>query len=346
MHRGMMTLTLELKGAKRLFMSERFKRALVIVNPKAGRHGAIESANKLIHEFQEAGISVDEVVTSGISHARDIAFDNAMAYDLVVACGGDGTLSEVISGLMKLESPPPVGFLPVGSTCDVARTFKLSSDPVKASHDILHGISFAVDIGRISGSSPLLRQDLPDGVVPDDECKLPDYFTYITSFGAFSETSYATERELKKKLGHLAYVLTGLQSVRHIEPAEVSVTIDGVDRSGTYIFGGVINSFSVGGMIKLEDVVFDDGLFEVMLVKPPKNVGQIAKLLSRLLSRKRHSAIIREKAREVIFTFKEPVSFTVDGEYGGTRTTWRIWNIPSAIKLRVARPPAYKDKKK
>ena len=121
---------------------------------------------------------------------------------------------------------------------------------------------------------------------------------------------------------------------------EVEVTIDGVDYSGSYIFGGIINSFSVGGMIRLEDVIFDDGLFEVMLVKPPQNVGQIAKLLSRLLQRKKTSAIISKKAREVIFTFKEPVSFTVDGEYGGSRMRWQVYNVPSAIKLRVNHPPA------
>ncbi len=323
-------------------MRDTFKTALIIVNPKAGpgQHGAIDSADDLIQEFQNGGVRSRKRTTSGISDARDIAFKEAGQYDLVVACGGDGTLSEVVAGLMRLESPPPVGFLPVGSTCDVARTFQLSSNPKQAAREILLGTSFAIDIGHISGSKPILRSDLPEGVVPAHREQLPDYFTYIASFGAFTETSYATRRALKKMLGHLAYVLTGLQSVIDIAPMEVDVKIDGVDYSGTYIFGGIVNSFSVGGMIRLDDVIFDDGFFEVMLVKPPRNVGQIAKLLSRLLNRKRTSSIIRKKAREVILEFKEPVSFTVDGEYGGTRTTWRIYNIPSAIKLRVHHPPA------
>jgi len=321
-------------------MGEIFRTALIIVNPKAGRHGAIDSANQLIQELQNGGVRSCKKTTSGISHARDIASNEAGQYDLVVACGGDGTLSEVVAGLMRLESPPPVAFLPVGSTCDVARTFNLSPIPKIAARVIVNGISFAIDIGHVSGSTPLLRSDLPKGVVPEHREQLPDYFTYITSFGAFSETSYATRRNLKKRLGHFAYVLKGLQSVKDIEPMDVEITIDGVDYSGTYIFGGIINSFSVGGMIRLDDVLFDDGLFEVMLVRPPKNVGQIAKLISRLLQSKRSSSIIRKKAREVILTFKKPVSFTIDGEYGGTRETWRIYNIPSAIKLRVDRPPA------
>ncbi len=320
-------------------MRDTFKNALVIVNPTAGRHGAIDSADDLIQEFLCGGVRSRKRKTSGISDARDIAFNEAAGYDLVVACGGDGTLSEVVAGLMRLESPPPVGFLPVGSTCDVARTFNLSSNPRQAAREMLHGISFAIDVGQVSGSKPILRSDLPDGVVPARGDQLPDFFTYITSFGAFTETSYATRRDLKKMLGHFAYVLTGIQSVKDIAPMDVRVKIDGVDYSGTYIFGGVVNSISVGGMIRLDDVMFDDGFFEVILVKPPRNVGQIAKLLSRILQRKRTSSIIRKKAREVILTFKEPVSFTVDGEYGGTRTTWRIYNIPSAIKLRVNQPP-------
>lgn len=320
-------------------MRDIFKTALIIVNPQAGRHGSNDAAEQLIQELQNGGVRTCKRRTTGISDARDIAFHEAEKYDLVVACGGDGTLSEVVSGLMRLESPPPVGFLPVGSTCDVARTFNLSSNPKQAAREMLHGVSFAIDIGRVSGSAPLLRSDLPKGVVPEHEEQLPDYFTYIASFGAFTETSYATRRTLKKRFGHLAYVWTGLQSVKDIAPMEVDVTIDGADYSGSYIFGGIINSFSVGGMIRLEDVIFDDGLFEVMLVKPPQNVGQIAKLLSRLLQRKRTNAIISKKAREVIFTFKEPVSFTVDGEYGGSRTRWHVYNVPSAIKLRVDHPP-------
>lgn len=320
-------------------MDKFFRTALVIVNPHAGRSRSVDSAGQLIEEFRNGGVRTCKKVTSGISDARDIAFNEAGKYDLVVACGGDGTLSEVVAGLMRLESPPPVGFLPVGSTCDVARTFELSSNPRQAARDILHGISFAIDIGHVSGSTPVLRSDLPKGVVPEHSEQLPDYFTYIASFGAFTETSYATKRKLKKRLGHLAYILTGIQSVKDIEPMEVDIKIDGVDHSGTYIFGGIINSFSVGGMIRLDDVMFDDGLFEVMLVKPPKNVGQIAKLLSRLLRRQGTSAIIRMKAREVIFTFKKPVSFTVDGEYGGSRTRWNIYNVPSAIRLRVHHPP-------
>lgn len=312
---------------------------LVIINPNAGRFGATELAAKLCGELRQAGAVVREVFTAGRGDAREIAFTEAPAYGLVVACGGDGTLSEVISGLMRLRFPPDVGFLPIGSTCDIARTFKLPSDPRKSAQGILTGIPFPVDIGRVHGSRPLIRRDLPEGVAPDSPDQVPDYFSYVTSFGAFTETSYATRRRLKKTLGHFAYVLTGLQSLGGIRPFDTTVLLDGADYSGSYIFGGVLNSFSVGGMVKLDDVVFNDGLFEVLLVKPPRNAGQTAQLISHLLRRKTSDAMIRRRASEIIFRFKEAVPFTVDGEYGGSRTDWQIQNIKQAIRLRIQSPP-------
>lgn len=321
-------------------MSQIPDKVLIIVNPKAGREEAGAAAQSLGLEFERMGAQVRQLHTEGKGDARDMARDQASAYDLVVACGGDGTLSEVISGLMAVESPPPIGFLPVGSTCDVARTFKLSADPVKAARDMVEGLAYAIDIGQVGGSPPLLRQDLPPGVVPEDPALLPGHFSYVASFGAFTETSYATRRKLKKALGHFAYVLKGLGSVSHIHPVKTTVLLDGVDYSGHYIFGGVLNSFSIGGMVKLDDVLFDDGYFEVLLVKPPRNAGQTAKLIARLLRQKTDDRIIRLRARDIRFLFEAPVSFTVDGEYGGTRTEWSIRNIPRALQLRVLRAPA------
>ena len=321
-------------------MNEAKENILLIINPHAGRRGASKQAHKLADALRRSGAVVEERTTVGIGHARDIAFLEASHFDLVVACGGDGTLSEVVSGLMRLPSPPDVGFLPVGSTCDIARNFKLPKEPEKAARVMLKGIAFPLDIGRISGSYPELRDDLPEGVVPDETELLPDHFSYVASFGAFSETSYATKRELKKTLGHFAYVLTGLQSVPTIHPVDAKVTLDGEDYSGPYIFGGVLNSFSVGGMVKIDQVSFNDGLFEVLLVKPPKNIGQIAKLLSLLLKRKTGDAIVRRRAKEVMFEFQKNTSFTVDGEYGGSRHCWKIENIARAVRLRVEEAPA------
>lgn len=315
------------------------EKILVIINPNAGRYGATELAAELCGQLRQAGAVVREVFTTARGDAREIAFTQGPSHQVVVACGGDGTLSEVISGLMRLRFPPDVGFLPIGSTCDIARTFKLPGKPLKAAQVILNGIPYPIDIGRIQGSLPLIRQDLPPGVAPEDPGQLPDYFSYVTSFGAFTEASYATRRRLKKALGHFAYVLTGLQSVGSIRPFQTTVLLDGADYSGSYIFGGVLNSASVGGLVKLDDVIFNDGLFEVLLVRPPRNVGQTARLVSQLMRQKTGDAIIRRRASHITFRFGKAVPFTVDGEYGGSRTDWQIHNIKQAIRLRVQSLP-------
>lgn len=320
-------------------MKPKIDSVLIIVNPKAGREEAPASAGALAGIFEDMGSRVRILHTGARGDARRMARDQGDQVDLLIACGGDGTLSEVISGLMALSAPPELGFLPVGSTCDVARTFQLSSDPVRAAKDIVEGIAYPIDIGRIGGSSALLRQDLPPEAITHDPDLLPDHFSYVASFGAFAETSYATRRKLKKALGHFAYILTGLQSVTSIHPVPCQAILDGVDYSGDYIFGGVLNSFSVGGMVKLDDVLFNDGFFEVLLVKPPRNIGQTARLIALLLRRKTGDTIIRQRAREISFSFDDPVSFTVDGEYGGSRSQWTIHNLPRAIRLRIPKAP-------
>lgn len=312
---------------------------LVIVNPKAGRSGAPEAATRFCTELRRLGARVQELHTGARGDARDFAFEHAASFDLLVAAGGDGTFSEMVSGLMGLEERPDVGFLPVGSTCDIARTFNLPADPEEAAQAMLEGISYPIDVGRISGSPPLLRGDLPEEAIPEDTDLLPDHFTYIASFGAFSETSYATRRRMKKTLGHLAYVLQGISSVPGIHPVRAEVILDGQDYSGSYIFGGVINSFSVGGMVRIDDVDLNDGEFEVILIKPPHNVGQIARLLSHLVRRKTGDVIVKKRAREILFRFEAPLSFTADGEYGGSRKEWQIENIRRAVRLRVCQPP-------
>lgn len=315
---------------------------LAIINPNAGRQGATALAARLCATLRQAGVPVQEVLTGGMGDARRIAAERAASHSLVVACGGDGTLSEVISGLMQVDDPPDVGFLPIGSTCDVARNFKLSSKPEKAAHELLEGISYPLDIGLVGGAEAVLRTDLPAGVVPASAHELPRHFSYITSFGAFTEAAYATRRRLKKTLGHFAYVLRGFQTIGQLSPIEAEVTLDGLDYSGRYLFGGVINSFSVGGLVKLNDVLLNDGLFEVLLVKPPRNLSQAARLVSRLLRRRTDDTMIRERAREIRFRFSEPVSFTVDGEYGGTRSDWQISNLRQAVRLRVKEAPGHR----
>jgi YegS/Rv2252/BmrU family lipid kinase len=314
-------------------MENDISRILVIINPASGRARSARNVEIFVDELHNLGATTHSKHTRGIAHARDIAACEGADYDLVVACGGDGTLSEVVSGLLELNVPPSVGFYPSGSTCDVARSFQLTTDPKEAARDMLFGRSFPIDIGMISRDAPSEHHDDDHSA---DFAKLPRHFTYVAAFGAFTEVSYATRRSLKKTFGHMAYVLTGMRSLRHIHSASTLVTLDDKDYSGDYLFGGLINSRSIGGLVPLPNAVLDDGYFDAVLVTKPKSFRLLWRLVRRLLQGKEDPHILRVPVRKALFQFDDPVPFTVDGEYGGTKSTWAIENLPRAITLRIA----------
>lgn len=110
--------------------------------------------------------------------------------DLVVCSGGDGTLNETISGLMKLDHFPDLGYIPAGSTNDFASSLKISKNMVRAAESAVYGEPFPIDIG----------------------CFCEDrHFVYIAAFGAFTEVSYLTPQDKKNVLGHQAYMLEGME---------------------------------------------------------------------------------------------------------------------------------------
>lgn len=313
-------------------MKSDIQHILVIVNPASGQARSRRNVELFIDALHNLGASTHSLHTQGIADARDIATREGANYDLVIACGGDGTLSEVVSGLLALDAPPPVGFYPSGSTCDVARTFRLATDPKEAAQNMLYGRSFPIDIGAIS------RETIPATHVDDNPVNssmLPRHFTYVAAFGAFTEVSYATRRSLKKAFGHMAYVLSGMRSLRSIRSASTRATLDNQDYSGDYLFGGLVNSRSIGGLVPLPNAVLNDGYFDAVLIKKPTSFRLLWRLVRHLLQGKDDPHILRVPTRKAIFQFEDPMPFTVDGEYGGTRMTWVIENLPRAIALRI-----------
>ena len=169
----------------------------------------------------------------------------------------------------------------------------------------------------------------------------------MSSFGAFSETSYATSHNLKKSLGYFAYVLSGIKSLSSIESLRVRITRDSRVSEESLIFGAVANSSSIGGVLEIDGARFDDGKFELLLVRTPENILQIAPMLKNLLSNNSDPLIIRELVSDCEFDFLDDMnSLTVDGEYGGTRRNWHFLNKPRSIKLKVPElphPPSHVD---
>ena len=292
------------------------KKLMMIVNPAAGRSGYAYNFGEAMKILGQAGYAVTLYFTSGRGDAINFASRYAEDYNAVVCIGGDGTLSETLSGLMTLKNPPKVGYIPMGTANDVATTLGIpKNDTVGAVRSFLNGDPHPFDVGMFG-----------------DEA----YFAYIAAFGAFTDVSYATPQNQKKALGHLAYVLQGAASIPYIEPIHTRVRYDDGEFEGNLIYGSMSNSTSVAGIVKLREemVCLGDGMSELVLVKDPGGVERFGELVASVLARTFDSEdliILHTKTAE--FAFDEPVAWTRDGEDGGKHQNIVLKNISHPVEL-------------
>ena len=295
------------------------KKLFFIINPVAGRGMYKQGLGEALYTLYSAGYEPTLRFTSRAGEAVELA-QLSEGYDLVCCLGGDGTLSEVTSGLMALkpEQRPPIGYFPLGTANVVATTLKLpKNDPAAVARRIAEGSPMAWDVGVFGGDR---------------------YFTYVAAFGAFTDVSYETPQQSKQALGHLAYLLEGMNRLPKLPHYRTRVEMDGEVVEGDYIFGGVTNSTSVAGLVKLDPdmVALDDGEFEVALVKYPATLADLNALVSQAVSKNFNGEMMSiRKAHTVRFTFADPVPFTRDGEPGGVHTDVKIENAHSAVRIIV-----------
>ncbi len=292
------------------------KKLMLIINPAAGRGGYKINLPDALQLLDKGGFRTTLFFTAGRGDATEMAAQHGAEYDIVACIGGDGTLSEVLAGLMHLDSPPPVGYFPMGTTNDVATTLDLpKNDTLAAARRILDGTPHPFDVGGFGEK---------------------DYFAYIAAFGAFTEVSYATPQNQKKALGHLAYVLQGMATLPRIEAVRASVEYDGGMAEGRFLYGSMSNSTSVAGILRLkEDMVsLGDGRSELVLVREPQTIDGFGAILTSALTQSFDCPDLlilhTTKAR---FRFEKPVPWTRDGEEGGAYTELTLRNYHAPVEL-------------
>lgn len=289
---------------------------LFIYNPTAGKGHVADKLSSVLDIFTKAGWLVTAYPTQGKGDATRAARELAPAFDRVVCAGGDGTLSETVSGLVELEQPPLLGYIPSGSTNDCATTFGLSKVPTQAAAVAAEtGIPAPIDIGRLNGAP----------------------FVYVAAFGAFTKVAYDTPQDLKKTFGHLAYVMEGIASLPTISPIHLKVEYDKGIIEDDFFFGMVSNALSIGGLKppNSSSVVLDDGMFEVYLVKKPVTLADVANGFQAFLSMNPNDpgSLIQFQTSRLVITGQEPLHWTIDGEYGGGETVNVVENSPRALTI-------------
>lgn len=292
------------------------KKLMLIVNPAAGKGGYKFNFGEAMNVLDKGGYTTTLFFTSGRGEAAQIAAENAEKFDAAACIGGDGTLSEVLAGLMRIPNPPPVGYFPMGTANDVATTLGLpKNDTVGAARRMLAGTPHPFDLGGFG----------------DDE-----YFAYIAAFGAFTEVSYVTPQEQKKVLGHLAYVLQGAQQLGKIESIHTVVEYDGGVVDADLLYGSMSNSTSVAGIVHLpeEMVCLGDGISELVLVKNPGTVAGFGEIVNSVLSQRfDNDNLLVLHTKKAKFTFDRPVAWTRDGEAGGECSSIELRNIECPVQL-------------
>ncbi len=292
------------------------KKMLFIYNPHAGKANIKSNLLDIIDIFTKAAYEVTAYPTQFVGDAIAVSRERSGDFDIVVCSGGDGTLDEVVTGIMQCSVRPTIGYIPAGSTNDFANSLHIPKSMMKAAETVVEGMEFPCDIGAFND----------------------DTFVYIAAFGLFTDVSYETKQDVKNLLGHLAYLLEGMKRLSVIPTYRIKIRYGEEVIEDEFIFGMITNSESVGGFKRITGkwVELDDGMFEVTLIRNPRNAIELNSILTAL--------VLKDIDTEYMYCFRtshieleseEEIAWTLDGEFGGIHKKAIIDNCKKAINIMV-----------
>ena len=290
------------------------KKMLFVFNPKAGKGKIKTHLLDIVDIFSSHDYEIIIRSTQAPRDAYEKAKEYANSVDMIVCSGGDGTLDEVVTGIMAAERSVPIGYIPAGSTNDFANSLFMPKNMTKVAEMIMEEELYHCDIGRFNQKT----------------------FAYVAAFGLFTDVSYETDQDLKNVLGHVAYVLEGVKRLFDIKSYHMKVTSDEVQAEDDFIVGMITNSRSVGGFKNLtgKNVDMNDGLFEVTLIVHPKNPLQLQEIITALVMAEDNTDLIYSfKTKKLTIESDEEVPWTLDGEFGGDHSYVDIENRHKALNL-------------
>lgn len=300
------------------------KKLLFLYNPHAGKAHITARLHEVVSIFQSAGYLVTVYATTGPRDAVDRLRELSGQFDHIVCAGGDGTLSEVISGLIDSGYQGKLGYLPAGSTNDFSKTLGIPVNEVEAAAIAVGDNSAFCDIGSFN------------------HCH---QFVYVAAFGLFTAVSYQTPQEVKNLLGHLAYVLEGIRSLAEVQSYHIRLEWDGGEIEDSFLYGAVSNSVSIGGFSNplSDQVVLDDGVFEVMLVKSPRSLLELNAIIAALLSNTPNEKVVCFQTSRLSVQSAAEIPWTLDGENGGKHCFVNIENLHNAVNICSNVKPSMKN---
>lgn len=289
------------------------KRLLLIVNPCSGRAKMHTELLKVIEVLSAADFSVTVYPTKYKGDATEyVSTLNDSDFETIVVCGGDGTLNEVITGIMNKGLGIKLGYIPSGTLNEWSSGLKISRNIETAANDITTGVETKLDIGKFNDK----------------------YFSYTASFGAFTSASYSAPQDIKNILGQAAYFFEGIKSLANIKPIHLKFIHENGIAEGDFLFGAISNSLSVGGIVKYDKtaVELNDGEFEVLLIRKPDNILKLKPLIDGILKRDfNREGMDFFRTKNLTIEATQEVSWTLDGEYAEGKPKMQVENLHNAV---------------
>lgn len=278
-----------------------YQRALIIVNPVSGRHDPTTTRTMLEERFTREQIDFEVRETTQAGDALKWAQGAEQeGFDLVVVSGGDGTVMEAMSGLIKSGGNVPLAQIPVGTANLLVRSLLIPTDQEEALDVIFTGKQERIDVGYLP------EQDR--------------YFALVAGAGYDARLIGDASRELKNVLGFAAYIVTGIKNLFTLRPARITLEVDGQRRRLRAHTIMVVNVGEIGegGVALGPNIHPHDGKLDLVIISSATLWGAL-QIAFRILTRrfKGNRDLKYLSASRVRITAKPPLPVQIDGEQVG-----------------------------
>lgn len=294
-------------------------KVLTIVNPTSGKGNVDQNIDEIEKNIKEQGMETEIVLTKKEKDAKEIIMESAANKDLILVCGGDGTLNEVVTAMIEKNlTDISLSFVPMGTTNDLAKTLDMPTKDISITKKLLETKAKRIDIGKWDKNK---------------------YFCYVAAFGVITDVSYSTSQEAKHRYGRLAYYINAIKELVKIPSYRMKLRYDDKHIEDEFIYGGITNSESIAGFkwFAKGEIQLDDGLFEGIFIRKPRTIFGYLKILNSFFKKDYHENeyILFAQAKNFEIEAEEDIKWTIDGEFAGNQKNVKIENMQKAIELAI-----------
>jgi len=277
------------------------KRIKIIYNPDSGKRALKKSIPELVEILtNEFKYKVDKEPTLRKNHASELAYNATQdGYDLIIAAGGDGTVNEVVNGMMANSYRPKLAIYPAGTMNDFANYLQIPRAVEEFTKIIMKNNIIKTDVG-LGGDR---------------------YFLNVAAAGLLTDVAYKVSSESKTILGKFAYYLEGIKEIpkQIFKPIKIRMRIGDVEQEREVLFFILANSASVGGFKYIApEASINDGKFDLLIVEKGQYIDAASIFVKALIgNHTTHPNLKYIQVDELSVECDEDIYIDLDGEQAG-----------------------------